>query len=426
MRWHCRRGAAALAGALALAGAAVLPVQPAAAATSCPSGQACVIVTINGDSPRVITYAALDGARDPGPSPVPYQVRARPGGPTQSEPQPNYVTSVRTVLQTLVGVDPDQVGSVAVQADGLPNTTVLAGDDLSAPGSARFPFADGLMPAFFGNGSGNPHTVSFIRPLRPGSSDVNVKDSFQSLNNGAIQMRVHTSGEVLHPVIAASATKTEVDKPVSFSATLTQPADSPLHYTWDFGDGATSTDPAPSHAWQQGGSTYQVTLTVTADSGAAGTATTAIQVGKKPGPGDEPGPGSGHYDNPDAQQYGPSDSSGTHDGEAGDHDAAPQEGTPDGTGGHKPKPHQRKHDRQQPASGTEVQGILLDDAVTVTPTSSQVERKATAQPAHSVPPVEHRMLVLGAGSLVALLGLGALGQTRGVRRRLPVPIWRRW
>jgi len=381
-------------------------------------------VTINGASPRVITYAALDGARDPGPSPVPYQVRARAGGPTQSEPQPNYVTSVRTVLQSLVGVDPDQVGSVAVQADGSPNTTTLAGVDLSAPGSVGFPFADDLMPAFFGNGSGDPHTVNFIRPLRPDPSDVNVKDSFQSRDNGAIQVRVHTSGEVLHPVIAASATKTEVDKPVSFSATLTQPADSALHYAWDFGDGATSTDPAPSHAWKQGGSAYQVTLTVTADSGAAGTATEVIRVdGKKDTGG---GGGTGSNDNPNAQPYGPSNSSGTHDGEAGDHDADPQEGTPDGTGDDKPKPHQRKHHRQQPTSGTEVQGILLDGAVTVTPTSSQVERKATAQAAHSVPPVDHRMLVLGSGSMLALLGLGALGQLRSVRRRLPVPIWRRW
>lgn len=384
------------------------------------------MVTVNGESPKLISYQDLDGARDPGPSPVPYQVRTIPGQPTQGEPHPDYVTSVRTVLRTLVGVDPDQIETVAVQAVGFGGVTVLDQTALSAPGSPGFPFADGLMPAFYGNGPDNPHAIGFIRPLRPSTSDTNAKDWLQTLNNGTMQLRVHTSGEVLHPVVTASTTKTQAGQPVSFTVTLDQPADSALHYAWDFGDGATSEQESPSHAWAQGGSSYQVIVTVTAESGASGpSAPVVIQVGKKPDPGDHPGAGSGDNDNPDAQQHGPRESSGSHDGAASDQDSAGQQGDPEGSDQQPGTPTRRRGQHQHHAAGgLVVEGVLLD------PTSSGrvvsgVERPAAAQAAHSVPPVDHTTVLLGFGAVGCLLALGALGQVQAVRRRLPVPVWRR-
>ena len=51
---------------------------------------------------------------------------------------------------------------------------------------------------------------------------------------------------------------------------------------WDFGDGNTSTDPAPVHAYATGGS-WTVTLTVTDDEGITGSVTETIHVGEPPG-----------------------------------------------------------------------------------------------------------------------------------------------
>jgi alpha-tubulin suppressor-like RCC1 family protein len=48
-------------------------------------------------------------------------------------------------------------------------------------------------------------------------------------------------------------------------------------YAWDFGDGGTSTDPAPQHTYAADG-TYSVTLTVTDNEGATGQAATSVTV----------------------------------------------------------------------------------------------------------------------------------------------------
>ncbi|WP_345044936.1 family 16 glycoside hydrolase [Streptomyces sannanensis] len=88
-----------------------------------------------------------------------------------------------------------------------------------------------------------------------------------------------TSGR--SPVAEASADKTsgQAGLRVRFSSKGTKDADGdPLTYSWDFGDGGTSTLADPAHTYKQNG-TYTATLTAKDPSGLTGSASVRIVVG---------------------------------------------------------------------------------------------------------------------------------------------------
>ena len=64
---------------------------------------------------------------------------------------------------------------------------------------------------------------------------------------------------------------------LNFNGTFTDPAPEAHTFDWDFGDGASATSLATSHAYAVAG-TYTVTLTVKDDEGVAGTATATVKV----------------------------------------------------------------------------------------------------------------------------------------------------
>jgi len=64
---------------------------------------------------------------------------------------------------------------------------------------------------------------------------------------------------------------------VGFTSSASDPDGSIVAYSWNFGDGQTSTQPAPSHVYQTAGS-YTARLTVTDNRGASASATLAITV----------------------------------------------------------------------------------------------------------------------------------------------------
>jgi hypothetical protein len=82
---------------------------------------------------------------------------------------------------------------------------------------------------------------------------------------------------------AASFTATANGQSVSFADTSQAgPGGSPIAArTWDFGDGTTSTDPAPTHAYAASG-TYTVTLAVTDENGFGATTSQPVTVPAQP------------------------------------------------------------------------------------------------------------------------------------------------
>ncbi|HEY6329681.1 MAG TPA: PKD domain-containing protein [Blastocatellia bacterium] len=91
------------------------------------------------------------------------------------------------------------------------------------------------------------------------------------------------------PVVSlvASSTSGPAPLPVSFSANVSDPGMQVTSYSWNFGDGQTSTVEAPLHIYSTVG-TFTATLTVTTNAGTHGAASTSITVQPEAAPGAQP------------------------------------------------------------------------------------------------------------------------------------------
>ncbi|MGY1577478.1 carbohydrate-binding protein [Streptomyces sp. MN13] len=100
-------------------------------------------------------------------------------------------------------------------------------------------------------------------------------------NNQALYRIEYIAGSNRNPVAKAAADKTSGALPltVRFSAQgSADPEGRPLTYSWDFGDGSTSTQADPSHTYTTKG-TYRPTLTVKDPEGLTGTASLVVTAG---------------------------------------------------------------------------------------------------------------------------------------------------
>lgn len=125
----------------------------------------------------------------------------------------------------------------------------------------------------FGDGGAASGATAEHRYAAPGTYTVrlSVYDAYEGWNTTAASVSVAPNQA---PNAAFTLPQKEhAGTPVVFDAAPSSDADgSIVSYRWDFGDGSTAAGPSVSHAFQAPGP-VEVTLTVTDDSGATGTAT---------------------------------------------------------------------------------------------------------------------------------------------------------
>lgn len=147
---------------------------------------------------------------------------------------------------------------------------------------------DGLITAFLWN-FGDGDTSQDANPTHvyadPGTYVASLKVTDNSGGTRTTTVTVEVTGpgnQAPTAVIAADPTTGTAPLSVDFDGSgSTDPESGPLTYLWDFGDGGSSTDAVVTHEYTDPGN-YTVTLTVTDDQLADGSATTTISVGAPP------------------------------------------------------------------------------------------------------------------------------------------------
>jgi len=228
-----------------------------------------------------------------------YQIRSRPGGPTNGTDPTPQVLSIQGLLTSV------QVGSGStlplsrvtfvqvIDSGGHPHG--LDQQQVGDPGSV---FPGGLVPAVWwqaSTGQAGSDEMFYIRPLM-GPNDVNAVDYFGTNPGQPLQVVAHTTGALLHPSISATPATAEAGQPVSFSVSFADPQPTTrLHYFWSFGDGTTGTGAAPRHTFKTS-CICGVRLDVTGSDTSSGSSAITLQVGSPPKQTGGPHPTSGPSD----------------------------------------------------------------------------------------------------------------------------------
>ena len=145
--------------------------------------------------------------------------------------------------------------------------TATINSDASQPLDNRWAFGDGAT----GTGLTTSHSYD-----QPGTYTV----TFTSSNRGSTDTETCTVEVIPAPVPAGIVSLTanpqsfELCEPVTVNFSANVNGDTPITYSWDFGDGSTGSGATPSHTYTEPG-TYTVTLTAT---NAAGTDTRTITI----------------------------------------------------------------------------------------------------------------------------------------------------
>lgn len=340
-----------------------------------------------------------------------YSVRGGPQGDTT-------VTVSGVTLDRLLdhaGIDPFAFEDVEISAAG--RSVTLERDQVTDVDA----FPEG-RPIFWSDDRG----VHFLRPSA-GPGDANA-DDLLTAPDGALRVALRSSGGL---TVAATASRLRVRKGqlVTFSATVSGPGSEQAGVSWYFDDRQSASGRRVTHRFSRPG-TYEVVVSAGADAERTGADDLlTIQVGKpRTGGPDRKGGGTNAAAGaPDSgAASGVSGAAGGSSPPPTPSAAAPTPApaAPPEPSQPQPKPAAPELEdlAEAPTSGADepVEGILLSDA-SPTPTPAQADalraaRTGTPKPpseaAGSIPPV-----VWGSLLALALLGLGAWRERRGLPRR---------
>ena len=189
-------------------------------------------------------------------------------------------TVTSNTAQLTVSVAPNQKPSASFSVDNLSGIAPLT-VNFDASASSDF---DGIIDSYswdFGDSTADTGVAPSYTFNTPGVYDVTltVMDNDGEFDTVTIQILVGEAGS-LPPTVIISANPQSGIAPLNviFDATTSSDPDGLIvTYNWDFGDGNTGTDVAPSHTFNSPG-IYIVTLTVTDNDSNTATETTAITV----------------------------------------------------------------------------------------------------------------------------------------------------
>jgi PKD repeat protein len=182
----------------------------------------------------------------------------------------------------------NQGGNQPPVADAGPNQTINEGDTVALDGSNSSD-PDGTIVLYawnFGDGTSGTGVSTSHTYNTAGTYTVTlmVTDNDGATDSDSTQIQVTSPPANQAPNASITATPTSGDAPLSVSFDGTgsdDPDGSIVSYSWNFGDGGSSTAANPSHTYGSAGN-YTATLTVTDNDGATGSSSTLIQVTSPP------------------------------------------------------------------------------------------------------------------------------------------------
>ncbi len=207
-------------------------------------------------------------------------------GATDSSTQSVTVTdgSVTTGGFTETGLAPARGENLSFTIDVPAGATLLEVDTSGGTGNADLVINFGSTPTRFDNdciqqGAGNTHNCTITDPAE-GTWFIIVRGAAAS---SGVQLDAYWTAEAagnIAPTAGFSVATSELE--ATFTDSSSDSDGSIASYSWDFGDGNSSTQANPVHTYAAAG-TYSVSLTVTDNEGASDTETQSVTVSQSGG-----------------------------------------------------------------------------------------------------------------------------------------------